>query len=229
MRGALWEEIFASSSSRSLEVERAPSGYQDARRERPRTSRDRSDRRCRGSPDACSGDMYAGVPTVLPRCREALLGIVGRRAEVEHLEERGPARDAREEQVVGLDVAMHDPVVVRDAQHRRALCSAIAKRPRARRGAARAHDAGAPRETCRSKSSMTRYGAPVVEPTEVRDEASIGMMKRRSDARLALHACFDERTTHGRDLQARPCCRGVDRSPRRRRLRRPDRGRASSW
>ena len=87
------------------------------------------------SPRACSGDMYSGVPSTMPVCvslQRLLLERVGLDglgdAEVEHLDEVAPAA-VDEEDVLGLDVAVHDAALVRRAERRGCLAHDVEHAP----------------------------------------------------------------------------------------------------
>ena len=100
-----------------------------------------------GAPRACSGDMYGVVPTMRPATvsrfaaaaapgatRSAeLLGELGD-AEVEHLD----VAVAAQHHVLGLDVAMHDALVVRGDERRADLDRDVHGLRRARAGRATA-------------------------------------------------------------------------------------------
>ena len=69
-------------------------------------------------PPACSGDMYSGVPSSVPRMvRRAADSVSSSRghAEVQHLDRgrAGGRRVADQEDVLGFEVAVDDPLVVR--------------------------------------------------------------------------------------------------------------------
>ena len=69
------------------------------------------------SPASCSGLMYSGVPTTRPvfvTFWPSLLRLGD--AEVHHLHDVGAVAPLRDHDVVGLEIAMHDPHVVRDLQ-----------------------------------------------------------------------------------------------------------------
>ena len=69
------------------------------------------------SPRACSGDMYATVPRIVPvrvAAPHLVDGLQLRDAEIEHLEQVGPVIAPAHEQVLRLEVAMDDPRRVRD-------------------------------------------------------------------------------------------------------------------
>ena len=85
-------------------------------------------------PCACSGDMYSGVPKIIPVCVSAraavLVGVddLGD-AEVEHLDEVGPPLALDEVDVLRLHVAVDDAVA--RARRRSALGDLHQDRPRA--------------------------------------------------------------------------------------------------
>ena len=80
-----------------------------------RANRDRPGHRC-GSPEISSGAMNAGVPCRIPCTRQhrrVLARLILDDPEVQHLQVVVLGSEPRDEQVRRLDVAMHEPVLVR--------------------------------------------------------------------------------------------------------------------
>ena len=99
-----------------------------------------------GSAAACSGDMYAGVPIDVPTCVSVEPSFRGRARRADRLRdaEVGHRRGtAGEQDVVRLDVAVHDAALVRvrrapsATSRRMPTASAIGSGPRASRRAQR--------------------------------------------------------------------------------------------
>ena len=93
-------------------------------------------------PAACSGAMYSGVPNTEPaRVSRGPAAVAARRgcdlrdAEVDDLDEVGPALAIDEEHVLRLEVAVDDALVVRGAERARDLRGDVGPRAAGGNGA----------------------------------------------------------------------------------------------
>ena len=142
------------------------------------------------SPAACSGLMYAGVPTVTPTCVSSLGALRRRR---EHRLADPEVRDERvpfvQQDVLGLDVAVHDAVAVRVVErvgHLAGDAHRVVDRELAclRRGG---RGASAPRTL-----GMTKYSRPPASP-ESKSGRMCGWVSRGGEVDLAEEPLAAER------------------------------------